>query len=299
LTAAAGVLLLLEALFVLTWNSGFIGAEFGLPNAGPFTQLFWRYLTLTGLLAAWLALARRLTWPGWPAAGTAAVVGVLAHGVWLSCALVALDLGVPAGVVALVTALQPLVTGALSGPVVGEPTAPRQWLGLGVGFLGVAIAVGGRLAGDGPAPAAGYLLPFLAVLAITAASLTQRRLERDGAARRLPLAETLLFQAAATALALLPPALLLEGLATHWTPAFVAATAWLVGVVSLGAYGLMWVLIARRDATRVASLFYLSPPVTMVMAWLAFGDPVTGGDLLGLAVAAAGVALVHRGGRPA
>ncbi len=297
MSAAHGTLLLLEVLFVLSWNSGFIGAEFGLPNAGPFSQLFWRYLILTGLLAAFLALSRRLAWPGWRAAGTAGLVGVLAHGVWLSCALLALDLGVPAGVVALVTALQPLVTGALSGPVVGEPTEPRQWAGLALGFLGVVIAVGGRLATDNAVPLAGYLLPFLAVLAITAASLLQRRLEHTGSPLRMPLGQTLLFQGGATALALLPPALLVEGLATHWTPAFVGATAWLVGVVSLGSYALMWVLIARRDATRVASLFYLSPPVTMVMAWLAFGDPVTGNDLLGLGVAALGVALVHRGRR--
>ena len=300
--AGAGLLLVLEILFVLTWNSGFIGAEYGLPYAGPLTLLFWRYLILTALLLAFLAARRRLRWPGLSAAGIAGVVGVLAHGVWLGCVLAALQMGVPAGVVALVTALQPLVTGALSGPVVGEPTGPRQWAGLTLGFLGVVIAVGARLAGDSGVPIAGYLLPFGSVLAITAASLLQRRLEHHGSPHRLPVDLAMLYQSAATAAVLLLPALLLEGLATQWTATFAATLGWLIVVVSLASYGLMWVLIARRDATRVASLFYLSPPVTMLMAWVAFGDTVSGNDLVGLAVAAAGVLLVHlpeTGKRPA
>ncbi len=286
-------LLALEILFVLTWNSGFIGAEYGLPYAGAFTLLLWRYLLLTGLIAAVLAVRGRLRWPGAPAASLAALVGVLAHGGWLGCVLLALQLGAPAGMIALVTALQPLLTGAFSGPVVGEPTSGRQWAGLVLGFLGVVIAVGARLVGEAEVPTVAYLLPFLSVLAITAASLIQRRMERSSSVHRLPVDLAMFFQSGATAIAMVIPALMVEGLATDWTGPFMATMAWLVLVVSLGSYGLMWVLIARSDATRVASLFYLSPPVTMVMAWLAFGDTVTPTDILGLAVAAIGVALVH------
>ncbi|MDZ7753427.1 MAG: DMT family transporter [Gammaproteobacteria bacterium] len=291
-------LLVLEALFVLTWNSGFIGAEYGLPYAGAFTLLLWRYLLLTGLIATVLALRGRLLWPGTPAAGLAALVGVLAHGGWLGCVLLALQLGAPAGMIALVTALQPLLTGAFSGPVVGEPTGARQWAGLVLGFLGVVIAVGARLAGEEEVPTVAYLLPFLSVLAITTASLIQRRMDRFESVHRLPVDLAMFYQSGATAIAMVLPAVMVEGLATTWTGTFMATMAWLVVVVSLGSYGLMWVLIARRDATRVASLFYLSPPVTMVMAWLAFGDTVTPTDILGLAVAATGVALVHGGSRP-
>ncbi len=290
-------LLVLEVLFVLTWNSGFIGAEYGLPYAGAFTLLLWRYLLLTALIATFLAVRGRLRWPGTPAAGVAALVGVLAHGGWLGCVLLALQLGAPAGMIALVTALQPLLTGAFSGPVVGEPTGARQWAGLVLGFLGVVIAVGARLAGEEEVPTVAYVLPFLSVLAITAASLIQRRMDRFESPHRLPVELAMFYQSAATAVAMFLPAVMVEGLATAWTGPFMATMAWLVVVVSLGSYGLMWVLIARRDATRVASLFYLSPPVTMVMAWLAFGDTVTPADILGLAVAATGVALVHRGSR--
>ena len=289
-----GGLLGLELLFVLLWNSGFIGAEYGLPFTGPWTLLLWRYLALAGLLGGWLVLSGRWVWPGRRAWGHAAVVGVLAHGVWLGCVLVAIDMAVPVGIIALVTALQPLLTGAFSGLVVGERTAARQWVGLVLGFCGVAIAVGARLSVDADTPAVGYLLPFGSVMGITAASLLQRRWAQRGTRTALPLDSTLFIQSVATAGAMLLPAWWLEGFATQWTPPFIATMGWLVVAVSLGAYWAMWRLLAKQEATRVASLFYLSPPVTMVMAYLAFGDSLIATDLAGLAVAGVGVWLVYR-----
>ena len=113
---------LLIVAFVLFWNSGFIGADYALPFAEPLTLLFWRYLPLTLVLAVYLAWRQRLVWPGARAAGMSMLVGILAHGVWLGCVAYSLFYGVPAGLVALVVALQPLVTGAFSGLVVGERT---------------------------------------------------------------------------------------------------------------------------------------------------------------------------------
>ena len=289
-----GKLLGLELLFVFLWNSGFIGAEYGLPFTGPWTLLFWRYTALTALLGVWLGLSGRFSWPGHRVVGHMALVGVLAHGVWLTCVLLALDEGVPAGIVALVTALQPLMTGALSGLVVGERTDARQWIGLVLGFGGVVIAVGARLSQNATTPTFGYLIPFGSVVGITIASLLQRRWARDGAADSQPLDVTLFYQSLATALALLLPAWWIEGFATEWTPPFIGTMAWLIIAVSLGAYWSMWRLLARDEATRIASLFYLSPPVTMLMAWLAFGDGLILTDVLGLVVAGAGVMLVYR-----
>jgi drug/metabolite transporter (DMT)-like permease len=284
----------LELLFVFLWNSGFIGAEYGLPYTGPWTLLFWRYLALTGLLGLWLGVTRRFHWPGGRPVGHTALVGVLAHGVWLSCVLVALDMGVPAGIVALVTALQPLLTGALSGVVLGERTDARQWVGLILGFGGVVIAVTARLSQDATTPSVGYLIPFGSVIGITVASLLQRKWAQRGTSASLPLDTTLFYQSAATAAALLIPAWLVEGFATEWAAPFLGTMAWLIIAVSLGAYWAMWRLLARQEATRVASLFYLSPPVTMLMAWLAFGDGLILTDVVGLAVAGAGVVLVYR-----
>ncbi|TVQ19202.1 MAG: DMT family transporter [Bacteroidetes bacterium] len=279
--------------FVLLWNSGFIGAEYGLPYSGPFTLLFWRYLALTGVILLYLMARKRFRWVGWKVAAPNMLIGLLAHGVWLVCVLLALDRQVPAGIVALIVALQPLATGALSGWVTGEPTHFYQWLGLTLGFLGVVFTVSFRIDFDSSASVFGYLIPLGSVIAITLASLMQRRIEVKKGTRKLPIDLALFYQCLATALALALPTVFIENLATQWKPDFIYTMIWLIFAVSLGAYGLMWMLIERIDATRVASLFYLGPPVTMFMAWLAFGDKVQTTDMAGLAIVFVGVVLSH------
>lgn len=283
---------LLAVAFVLLWNSGFIGAEYGLEQVEPFTFLFWRYLALSVILALFLASRARLRWPGLKQAGFAAIVGILAHGVWLGCVMFSLQAGVPAAIVALIVALQPMLVGALSGPVLGEHTSPARWLGLVTGFAGVAIVVWERINVHSIASIAAHLMPFGSVIAITVATLMYRWLEIHGRVHRLPLDLTLFYQAGATTLAMAVPAAVFGPFTIDWTPAFTGVMVWLVLGVSLAAYALMWELIARLDATRVSSLFYLGPPVTAVMAWILFGDMPRVSDLLGLAVTAAGVAIV-------
>ena len=280
--------------FVLLWNSGFIGAEYGLPFTGTFTLLFWRYLLLTLVLFCYLKASGYFVIPDRATVLHTALVGVLAHGVWLSCVLLSLEQDVPAGIVALVVALQPLATGALSGMMVGERANFWQWLGLTIGFLGVAIAVGTRLELNNSASTIGYLLPFGSVIAITFASLLQRR--RDISPLNYPhlsVGQTLFYQSLATAAVLFFPAIGVEQLTIQWNVPFVATLTWLILGVSLGAYALMWQLLSALDATRVASLFYLGPPVTMGMAWLAFGDVPEITDIIGLGVVIVGVFFVQ------
>lgn len=284
---------LLAVGFVLLWNSGFIGAEYALPYTEPLTLLFWRYWLLGFVLFAYLVLRGRLRWPGTQAALTSMLVGFLAHGVWLGCVFYSLQYGVPAGIVALVVALQPLTTGALSGLVVGERPPLIQWIGLLIGLGGVLIAVLARMEFSDPGSVFAYLIPFGSVAAITVASLIQRRLEVQKNTNLLDVDLGLFYQSLGTALAVTIPAILFEGLVTEWTPAFIGSMLWLILGVSLLAYALMWLLIARIDATRVASLFYFGPPVTMLMAWAAFGDRLLATDLAGLAVIAVGVILTQ------
>jgi len=277
--------------FVLLWNSGFIGAEYGLPYTGVFTLLFWRYLALTLVIVFYLIARNRLRWVGWKVAAPNMLIGVLAHGVWLACVLLALDYQVPAGIVALVVALQPLTTAAFSGLVAGEKTNLYQWMGVVLGFLGVFFTVSFRMDFGSYTSIFGYLIPLGSVIAITAATLIQRRIEVREETNKLPLDLELFYQSLATTLALALPAIFIEELTTQWEPEFIYSMIWLILSVSLGAYALMWLLIERIDATRVASLFYLGPPVTMFMAWVAFGDNVQLTDIVGLAIVFAGVLL--------
>lgn len=279
--------------FILLWNSGFIGAEYALPYTEPLTLLFWRYWLLAVILFVYLGLCRRLEWPGVNAVLIAALVGILAHGIWLGCVFFSLQYGVPAGIVALVVALQPMTTGALSGLVVGERTPLVRWAGLLIGLGGVMVAVLARTELSDAGSVFAYLIPFGSVAAITVASLIQRRLQVQRHAYRLAVDSGLFYQCLGTALAVTIPAFLLEGLVTEWSPIFMGALLWLILGVSLAAYALMWLLIERIDATRVASLFYFGPPVTMLMAWVAFGDRLLATDLIGLGVVAVGVVITQ------
>lgn len=279
--------------FVILWNSGFIAAEYGLPYTEPFTLIFWRYLAVTVLVALYLLIRGHLRWVGWQAAGVNMLIGFLAHGVWLTCVLLALEQDVPAGIIALIVALQPMATGAFSGLVTGESANPRQWLGLALGFIGVAITVGFRIDFNDQNSIFGYLIPLGSVIGITIASLLQRRMKLNADRDKLPEGLAMFYQSLATTIILFFPALGAEQLATEWTPEFIYTMLWLVLGVSLGAYIMMWRLIERMDATRVASLFYLGPPVTMLMAWIAFGDKVKTMDLVGLGVVLGGVLLTQ------
>lgn len=279
--------------FVILWNSGFVGAEYGLPYTGAFTLIFWRYLAVSILAGLYLLAGGQLRWVGWHTAGVNMLIGFLAHGVWLTCVLLALERQVPAGIVALIVALQPMATGALSGRVTGESTNLGQWLGLVLGFIGVALSVGFRIDFNDQNSVFGYLIPLGSVVAITIASLLQRRIELKAESEKLPMGLSIFYQSLATTIALVFPALMVEHLATDWQPEFIYAMLWLILAVSLGAYILMWRLIERLDATRVASLFYLGPPVTMLMAWMFFGDKVKSMDLVGLGVVLAGVLLTQ------
>lgn len=284
---------LIAVLFVLLWNSGFISAEYGLPYAEAFTQLFWRYFALTLILLLYLALRSRLYWPGWSIVAPAFLVGILAHAVWLSCSLLSIQYGVPAGIVALVLALQPLLTGALSGSVVGEYTPIHRWIGLLIGFAGVALTISARVDYKDIHSLFFFFIPLAAVAAMTAATLIQRKMEISERSYILPIDLTLFYHSLASVLVLIIPATLLEGMSTQWQPEFLATMVWLVFAVSLSAYILMFKLIKAIDVTRVASLFYLSPPVTMFMAWLVFGDTLQFMDVVGLVIVCIGVILAQ------
>ena len=241
----------------------------------------------------YLIIRRHLYWPGRTSFFIAAVVGILAHAVWLGCTHFALWYDVPAGIVALVVALQPLTTGAFSGYVVGESTPIHRWIGLILGFLGVALPVAVRVDITSAASVFGYLIPFGSVISMTAASLIQRKVEVYHRNFIIPLDLALFYQSVASLIVIIPFAFFAENFAADLNLQFAGIMIWLVIGVSLGAYALMWILISRIDATRVSSLFYLGPPVTMLMAWLAFGDTVQGIDIAGLFIIVAGVVITQ------
>jgi len=275
---------------VLLWSTGFIGAKLGLPYAEPMTFLALRFAIASGLLLA-IVLVWRAPWPSsWAQACHIAVAGLLLHGLYLGSVFAAIHLGVEAGVAALVVSLQPLLVAAVAAPLLGERTTRRQWLGLAIGILGVALVVGRKL-GLGLGTAPGMALVVLGLFGLAAATLYQKRF-----CDNMPFRSGNVIQLAAASLATGALALLFETRVVVWSGEFVFALAWLVLVLSLGAFMLLYLLIQRGAAARVASLFYLVPPSTAVIAWLLFGESFGPLALAGMALTVVGVALANRTG---
>ena len=279
---------LMPGLFVLLWSTGFVVAKYAAPHAPPLAFLLWRYAAAVIVLLPIIAITQA-PWPRNAAAWLhVAVVGVLLQATYLGGVWWAIAEGMPAGASALIVGLQPLLTAFLAGAV-GERATVRQWIGLVLGFGGVALVLSDRLTlqGVGMAPLA---VNVLALAGITAGTLYQKRFGvgvdlRTGSA----------IQFGASFLVTLPFVLAGGRWRVDFAAEFWLALAWSVLVLSLVAMALLLTMIRRGRATEVASLMYLTPPVTALLAWALFGEALGLRAWAGVLVAMSGVALVlHR-----
>lgn len=275
-------------LFVILWSTGFIGGKLGLPFAEPFTFLLWRYGIVTLLLLA-LTLAMRAPWPSTPAAAThIAVAGVLVNAVYIGGVFYAINQGVPTGIVSLIAGLQPLLTAVVAGWLLGEKVSGRQWLGFGLGLVGVLMVLLDKISFSSGTPL-GVLTSIFALFGMTAGTLYQKRY-----CSSMDMRSGGVIQFAASTLVMAIAASLCETMQVQWTATFMFAIGWLVLVLSLGAITLLNILIRHGAAARVASLFYLVPPVTALLAFFIFGERLGIIALAGMVVTVTGVALAIR-----
>ena len=280
--------LLAPGLFVLLWSTGFIGAKFGLPYCEPLTFLWLRYSTVAAILGAVIFL-QRIPLPRSPLLWLhLAVSGVLLHGVYIGGVFFAISRGMPAGIASLIVGVQPLLTAVLAGPLLGERLTRRELAGFVLGFIGLALVVGKSFS-RGQLPLVGLATCVAALFAITFGTLYQKRHVAG-----VDLRAGSFVQFVATAVPCFLLARVLETGVIHWHPRFVFALAWLCLVLSLGAISILWTLIKRGAASKVASLFYLVPPVTALEGFALFGESLIPLQLLGMAVTAFGVALINR-----
>lgn len=273
-------------LFVVLWASGFIGAKFGLPYVEPLTFLTLRMVALVVILGA-LSLVTRPQWPDAAGFGHSIIAGLLVHGVYLGGVFIAIDRKLPAGLSALVVSLQPVLTSTIANRLLGERVIARQWIGLALGVLGVYLVVADKTV-TGEATALGWAAAVCALIGITVGTLYQKRYG-GGIDWRCALT----IQYAASGILFASGAFLLENRTVHWSVELIGALAWLIFVLSLGAVWLLYFMIRHAAATRVTSLFYLTPAVTALMAWFMFGERLGALALVGMAVCVAGVFLVN------
>lgn len=278
----------MPAVFVVLWSTGFIGAKLGLPHAEPFTFLLARMILVTGVLLI-LAGAGRAPWPKRPIEWVRiAVAGLMVHAAYLGGVFAAIQAGLSAGVTALIVGLQPLLTAAVAGPLLGERLSAKRWAGVALGLIGLALVVWEKIALD-RSGAVGVAFASIALLGITGGTIFQKKY-----CGGMDLRTGAIIQYSATGMVMALIAGTTETMRIEWTGDFVFAVVWLALVLSVGAIFLLFLMIRRGAAARVASLFYLTPAVTAVFAWALFGETMGVPALLGMGLAAAGVALVNR-----
>jgi drug/metabolite transporter (DMT)-like permease len=276
-------------LFVLLWATGFIGARYAMPWAEPFTFLALRFIFAFLLLALIVVLMRRRAL-GLRDATNAMIAGALMHGLYLGGVFWAIRHGLPAGLSALIVGLQPLITAVMAGIFLGERIQPRHWVGLAVGFTGVVIVLSPKLAAfTGGVTPATLAASVVSVAAMSAGTVWQKRF-----AGASDLVSGTLWQYLGGALLMLAGSLAFETRVMTVNGEFIFAMAWLVLVLSIGAIFLLMIMIREGEMSKVASLFYLVPAVTAVIAWVLFGEELSLVQIAGMAVATIGVGLATR-----
>jgi len=276
--------------FVGIWSTGFIAARLVAPWTDPLTFLCYRFILSIGVFAV-LALAIRAPWPKSPRAWAHALLaGILLQGVYLGGAFWAVHHGLPAGITSLIVGLQPLLTALLALPLLGEHVSTRQWVGIGLGFGGALLVLEPQLmAGIHGLPLAPVIAAVAAMLGITLGTIWQKR---TGASADIRTNATAQFIGAA--LVTIPAAWLTEAGRFEMVWQAWVGLLWSVFGLSVGAISLLLFMIRRGSVARVASLFYLVPPVVAVMSYLFFDETLNAIQILGMAVAATGVAIASR-----
>jgi drug/metabolite transporter (DMT)-like permease len=276
----------IPATFVVLWATGFIGARYAMPWVEPFTFLSMRFGIAVALLAG-IAVVLRKKRATSRQAMHAVVAGMLIHGVYLGGVFWAIHRGMPAGLSALIAGLQPLITAIMAGKLLGEKILPRHWIGLAIGFAGVIVVLWPKLGELGSGITAETLAAsIVSVLGITFGTIWQKRF-----ASNANLVATTVWQYVGGGTLMVLASFLFETRTVVFNGELVFALAWLVLVLSIGAIFLLMVMIRDGEMSRVASVFYLVPAVTAVMAWALFGEHLNLVQIAGMAIPTFGVAL--------
>jgi len=305
---------ILPIIFVVLWSSAFVAGKAGVQHATPFAFLAVRFVIVALIFMA-VAISIRIwqknrqntknakvgniskeatnakTGTNEPIFWTA-LVGVLIHGVYLGSTFFAMSNGLGAALAALIVSTQPLLTTALAIFLFGENPRLVQWVGIFIGFAGVVVVLSPSLGGN--APVIAIMSCIFGLLAITTGTLLQKRIGGF-----IGLLKSNVIQASSASLFFILLILTVETPHVTWNQPFLIALAWQILAVSTGAYVILMILIKRDSVAATTSLLFLVPPVTAIIAFFIFGEPLTPVTISGFLMASTGVYLVTRhSGRP-
>lgn len=286
------VLKFAPAMFVAIWSTGWISARYGADYADPLTFLTLRYALAFCALAVLVAFAR-VAWPKGRHAIHAMVSGVLLHAIYLGGVWYAIAHGLPTGISGLIAAIQPILTACLAPLLLRERIGLLPWIGIVLGFLGISLVLEPKLVAIDPLRLNETLIPLalniLSMISVTFGTFYQKKFIPVGDLRSVTA-----LQYAGACLVTLPVAYLIEPMHITLSWPFVFVMAWSVFALSLGAIGLLLLLIRRGAVSRAAALIYLVPPSVALEAYFAFGEVLAATQIAGMVVTVIGVALTTR-----
>ena len=273
--------------FILLWSSAFISGKVIIADASPLAALLFRFIIVAfGYLIFAMITKEKIIYPlreSYKAMST----GILFHGIYLGGCWYSFSKGMPAGIVALIVTLQPILTSLLAGPVLGEVVTWRQWIGILLGFMGTIIVLGFDALNEFSTLA--LIASSVALLAITTGTLWQKKISLN-----MPLCVSNIYQSLGAIFFLTIACYYLENPFIHFTTSFALAMAWQIIAVSFGAFTILMYLIKTGSASKTSSLFFLIPSVSVIMGWLFLEEVLTKYDLLGFLIATLGVYIATR-----
>lgn len=274
-------------LFVLLWSTGFVGAKYGLPYADPFIFLAIRVLIAAGLLYLFLLITKTPVRLNREERSISALIGFTLHFLYLGGVFYSISQGMPAGIAATVTSLQPILVSLIGIRVLKEKLSKIQLVGLIFGFIGATLVLSPTFESASLINFKAVVAAVIALVGSTMATLVQKRVGTS-----VPLVPGTAFQYLIASSLFFLAAFLTRGFQIEWNNKFILSLTWLILALSVGAVLILLNLLKHGSASQVSSLLYLVPPATAIEAFLLFDEKLTLLEVSGIALTAIGVFLV-------
>ena len=274
-------------IFIILWSSAFVTTKPIIDNSDPFAALAFRFFFVALGFFVFALYAKKKIFTNNKNLFQSILSGVLFHGIYLGGVFYSVSIGMPTGIAALIVTLQPILTNALAGKILGEEVSFYQWIGVMLGFFGAALVLGFDIGTS--LPIVGVISSFVALLAITTSTLWQKKIGNN-----LSLSVSNMYQAIGGCLFHLVIIIVFTDPYINFTSTFLVAMSHQIFLVSFGAFTILMFLIKNNSASKTVSIFFLIPPTTALMAWLFLNEILTSLDLIGFAVATLGVYIATR-----
>jgi len=274
-------------IFILLWSSAFITTKPIIDNSDPFSALAFRFFFVAVGFYLFSIYSKQSIIIKKKNLVESVLSGVLFHGFYLGGVFYSISIGMPTGIAALIVTLQPVLTNALSGPILGEKVTLKQWIGVLLGFIGAALVLGFDIGSE--IPLLGLVATIVALVAITTSTIWQKKLSNN-----LPLSVSNFYQALGGCVFHIFIIILFAKPYIVFSQTFIIAMSHQIFLVSFGAFTILMFLIKNNSASKTVSIFFLIPATSALMAWLFLNESLTNLDLLGFLITTIGVYIATR-----